>query len=65
MQNISVSVIDKSQMASLDIEQSLFDLNNRIEAMKREADQFDLMFSRIQKLIMLLEIVKESRWING
>ena len=65
MQNISVSVIDKSQMASLDIEQSLFDLNNRIEAMKSEADQFDLMFSRIQKLIMLLEIVKESRWING
>ena len=65
MQNISVSVIDKSQMASLDIEQSLFDLNNRIEAMKREADQFDLMFSRIQKLIMLLERVKESRWING
>ena len=60
-----ISVIDKSQMASLDIEQSLFDLNNRIEAMKREADQFDLMFSRIQKLIMLLEIVKESRWING
>lgn len=65
MQNISVSVIDKSQMASLDIEQSLFDLNNRIEAMKSEADQFDLMFSRIQKLIMLLEIAKESRWING
>ncbi len=29
MQNISVSVIDKSQMASLDIEQLLFDLNNR------------------------------------
>ena len=41
MQNISVSVIDKSQMARLDIEQSLFDLNNRIEAMKSEADQFD------------------------
>lgn len=47
MQNISVSVIDKSQMASLDIEQSLFDLSNRIEAMKSEADQFVLMFSRI------------------
>lgn len=29
MQNISVSVIDKSQMVSLDIEQLLFDLNNR------------------------------------
>ena len=28
-------------MARLDIEQSLFDLNNRIEAMKSEADQFD------------------------
>lgn len=41
MQNISVSVIDKSQMVSLDIEQSLFDLNNRIEAMKSEADLFD------------------------
>lgn len=41
MQNISVSVIDKSQMVSLDIEQSLFDLNNRIEAKKSEADQFD------------------------
>lgn len=36
-----ISVIDKSQMASLDIEQSLFDLNNRIEAMKSEAAQFD------------------------
>lgn len=41
MQNVSVSVIDKSQMASLDIEKSLFDLNNRIEAMKSEVDQFD------------------------
>lgn len=41
MQDFSVSVIDESQMASLNIEQSLFDLNNRIDAMQSNADQLD------------------------
>lgn len=41
MHDISVEIIDKSRMASLDFEKTIFELNNQIGSMTSKADQLD------------------------
>lgn len=45
MKDIVVEVLDESSLASVDIQQSLFDINQRIEQSKSKADQWDYYLS--------------------
>ena len=45
MKDIVVEVLDESSLASIDIQQSLFDINHRIEQSKSKADQWDYYLS--------------------
>lgn len=45
MKDIVVEVLDESSLASVDIQQSLFDINQRIEQPKSKADQWDYYLS--------------------
>lgn len=41
MSNLQIEIIDQSKMASLDIERTIFNLNNQIDSLKSQADQLD------------------------
>lgn len=45
MKDIVVEILDESSIASIDIQQSLFDINQQIEQSKSKADQWDYYLS--------------------